>query len=113
LAATRLQEEKIEKTAKKIRKKSFTILDFIEVFKKLYPEEWGQLIRRYGRYGEKRRYTVSTYLSNRLELYSRKPDGILQPLTPYTKDRIKDYRRPTKDEKKYFGSPWIAVFRKK
>jgi hypothetical protein len=110
---TLLQEEKIERTAKRIRKKSFTILDFIDVFKKLYPEDWRQLINRYGRFGERRRYTASTYLSNRLNLYSRKPDGILRPLTPYTQDRTKDYRKPTEEEKKYFGSPWIAIFRKK
>ncbi|RLG54280.1 MAG: hypothetical protein DRO00_01630 [Thermoproteota archaeon] len=35
-----LDEKKIEETIKRIPKISFTVLDFIEVFKVLYPEDW-------------------------------------------------------------------------
>lgn len=110
---TLLDLEKIEETVKRIKKTSFTILDFIEVFQVLYPEEWRRLVNRFGKFGEKRRYTVSTYLSNRLDLYSHRQDTLLLPLTHYSEDGFKDRRRTTKEEKKRFGSPWIAVYRKK
>ena len=108
-----LDEKKIEETIKRIPKNSFTVLDFIEVFKVLYPEDWERLVQRFGQFGEKRRYTVTTYLSNRLDLYSRKPNSLLVTFTRYSEGKFKDYRRTTKEEKKYFGSPWIAVFKKK
>jgi hypothetical protein len=110
---TLLEEEKIEKTIGRIRKDRFIILDFINTFKSLYPEEWQQLVNRFGQFGEKRRYTVTTYLSNRLDLYSQKPYSILNPLTRYSENKFRDYRRTTKEESKYFGSPWIAVFKKR
>jgi len=56
---------------------------------------------------------VTTYLSNRLDLYSRKPYSLLVTFTRYSEGKFKDYRRTTKEERKYFGSPWIAVFKKK
>jgi len=110
---TLLKEEKIEATIRKISHSSFTILDFIEVFKELYPEDWKRLVERFGQFGEKRRYTVATYLSNRLDLYSQKPYSLLVPFTRYSKGKFKDYRRVTEEEKKLFGSHWIAVFKKK
>ena len=110
---TLLEEAKIKETIKRIRRSSFTVLDFVKEFKALYQNDWKQLINRFGQFGERRRYTVTTYLSNRLDLYSRKDHSILVPLTRYSEGRFKDYRRTTKEERKYFGSPWIAVFRKK
>jgi len=108
-----LKEEKIEETIKRIPQSSFTVLDFIEVFKDLYPEDWKRLVERFGQFGEKRRYTVTTYLSNRLDLYSQKPYSILVPFTRYSEGRSKDYRRTSSEERKHFGSPWIAMFKKR
>lgn len=110
---TLLKEEKIVETIKRISQSSFTVLDFIEIFKVLYLEDWKRLVKRFGQLGEKRRYTVKTYLSNRLDLYSRKPHSLLFPLTRYSEGKFKDYRKTTREERKYFGSPWIAVFRKR
>ena len=110
---TLLEEEKIEETIKRILQSSFIVLDFIGVFKELYPEDWERLVERFGQFGEKRRYTVTTYLSNRLDLYSQKPHSILLPFTRYSEGKFKDYRKVTKEEQKHFGSPWIAVFKKK
>jgi hypothetical protein len=106
-----LDEEKILDTIKKISKDSFTVLDFVQLFKRLYPEEWHQLVERFGTFGEKRRYTTTTYLSNRLDIYSQKTDSLLVPFARWKQARFKDYRRTTEEEK--FGSPWIAVFKKK
>jgi hypothetical protein len=108
-----LEEEKIEEIIKRITQSSFTILDFIEVLKRVYPEDWKRLAKRFGQFGEKRRYTVTTYLSNRLDLYSRKPSSLLLPFIRYREGKFKDYRKTTKEEKNHFGSPWIAVFKKK
>lgn len=108
-----LEKEKIAETVRSVPQGSFTILDFMEAFRSLYPEDWTRLVQRYGEFGEKRRYTVTTYLSNRLDLYSREPGSLLLPLTPYSEDRTKDYRRSTEGERKRFGSPWIAVLRKR
>jgi len=110
---TLLEEEKIAGTVRRIRKAAFSVLDFIEVFRSAYPSEWRRLSARFGRFGEKRRYTVTTYLSNRLDLYSRKPRSLIRPFTRYREGKFKDYRRATKEERRRFGSPWIAVFRKK
>jgi hypothetical protein len=108
-----VEEEKIEETIRTINKDSFTVLDFTEVFKRLYPEVWKQLVEKFGLFGSKRRYTVTTYLSNRLDVYSQKPYSILTPFTRYKQGKFKDYRKTTEVEKKVFGSPWIAIFKKK
>lgn len=108
-----VEEEKIEETIRRIPKDSFTVLDFIEVFKRTYPKDWKRLIKRFGLFGNKRRYTVTTYLSNRLDVYSQKPYSLLHPFTRYSKGKFKDYKRTTAEERKRFGSAWIAVFRKK
>jgi len=71
------------------------------------------LLRRFGLFGARRRYTVATYLSNRLDVYSQKSHSILAPFARYKQTEFKDYRRTTEEEKKVFGSPWIAVFRKR
>ncbi|MCJ2555775.1 MAG: hypothetical protein LN415_01525 [Candidatus Thermoplasmatota archaeon] len=110
---TLLEEDKIERTIKKVPKESFTVLDFMDVFQGLYPEDWERLVQRFGEYGEKKGYTVTTYLSNRLDLYSQKSNSMLRPLVRYSEDRSKDYRRTTGNEREHFGSPWIAVFKKK
>jgi len=109
---TLLEEEKIADAVRRIRKVAFSVLDFIEVFRSAYPAEWRRLSARFGRFGEKRRYTVATYLSNRLDLYSRKPGSLIRPFTRYREGKFKDYRRATKEERRRFGSPWIALFRK-
>jgi hypothetical protein len=110
---TIVEEEKIEEAVKKILKNSFTVLDFIDVFRSHHPVEWKRLVERFGLFGSKRRYTVTTYLSNRLDVYSQKPHSILMPFTRYKQAKFKDYRRTTEEEQKVFGSPWIAVYRKK
>ncbi|MFX1486302.1 MAG: hypothetical protein ACFFBS_04320 [Promethearchaeota archaeon] len=110
---TLLGLEKVEETVRRIRNTSFTILDFIEIFQRLYPKDWGRLLDRFGQFGEKRRYTVNTYLSNRLDIYSHKQGSLLLPLTHYSEGKFKDRRRTTNDEQKHFGSPWITVYKKK
>ena len=113
MARSLLEKEKLVETIKRVPHRSFTVLEFKDVFQSFYPLDWQRLAQKYGLYGEKRRYTVTTYLSNRLDLYSKQPDSLLLPLTPYSEDRSKDYRRLTKEERKRFGSPWIAVFKKR
>jgi hypothetical protein len=108
-----IEDEKIEDTIKKIRKDSFTVLDFIETFRHIYPQEWEKLVERFGLFGSKRRYTVTTYLSNRLDVYSQESDSTLVAFTRYRQGRFKDYRRTSEEERKGFGSHWIAVFKKK
>jgi DNA gyrase/topoisomerase IV subunit A len=108
-----LEEQKIEETIQTLTNESFTVLDFIETLKEIYPDCWKRLVERFGQFGDKRRYTVNTYLSNRLDLYSQKPNSLLEPFARYRQEKFKDYRRTTLEEKKVFGSPWIAVFKKK
>jgi len=110
---TLLEEQKIEETIKRVPGDSFTVLDFIDVFKAVYPEDWRRLKGRFGQFGEKRRYTVNTYLSNRLDLYSQKSYSLLRPFIRYSQGKFKDRRRTTKEEQKHFGSPWISVFKKR
>ena len=107
-----LEEEKIEETVRKTQQNSFTVLVFIEVFRVLYPEDWKRLKKRFGQFGEKRRHTVYTYLSN-LDLYSQKPHALLRPFIRYSQGQFKDRRRTTKEEQKQFGSPCISVFNKR
>jgi hypothetical protein len=110
---TLLEEDKIAATIGLIPSRSFTVLDFGDVFKMLYPADWQRLVARFGQLGEKRRYTVTTYLSNRLDTYSQKSDSLLQPFTRYSAAKFKDYRRVSAEERRRFGSPWIAVFKKR
>ncbi len=110
---TLLDEEKIVRTIEGLPDDTFTVLDFIVFFRDLYPGEWKRLVDRFGKFGEKRRYTVSTYLSNRLDVYSQKTDSLLHPLTHYSEGKYRDRRRTTEEERRVFGSPWIAVFRKR
>jgi methionyl-tRNA synthetase len=110
---TILKEIKIIETIEKIQDSSFTILDFIETFKKLFPKKWSELVNRFGLFGKKKRYTVATYLSNRLYSYSQKENSLLKTFQKYKKGDKGNYRKTTKEEKKYFGSPWIAIYNKK
>jgi hypothetical protein len=110
---TLLEEERLEAVIKKMRRPSFTILDFIPVLKRSYSQDWKRLMARFGEFGEKRRYTITIYLSNRLDFYSHKPGSLLVPFLRYSQAGFKGYRRTTERERKIFGSPWIAVFRKK
>ncbi len=103
----------IETTIKSMRKREFTVLDFGDALGKKHRVVWSRLVARFGQFGEKRRYTVSTYLSNRLEEYSRGGAGLLEKHPHYGEDRERGYRRPTEDEKARFGSPWIAVYRRR
>jgi len=100
-----IEEQKIEQTVRNIPKDTFTVLDFIKAFENLYPEEWKRLVERFGLFGSKRRYTVATYFSNRLDVYSQKIRSILVPFTRYKKGKFKDYRKTTEEERKVFGSP--------
>jgi hypothetical protein len=108
-----IDESKIEETIRKISATSFTVLDFMEVFEVLHPAEWRMLMERYGLYGDKRRYTATTYLSNRLDTYSQKPHSLLIRFVRYKEGGFRDYSRTTDGERMKFGSPWIAVFRKR
>jgi hypothetical protein len=110
---TLLEENKIEETIRTVANDSFTVLDFMAAFKRKYPIDWKNLIERFGQFGNKRRYTVTTYFSNRLDVYSHKPDSLLEPFTRYKQAKFKDYRRTNPEERKVFGSLWIAVFIKK
>jgi len=100
-------------TIEKLPKSSFTILDFMTALKELFPNHWQKLVERFGLFGEKKRYTVATYLANRLYLYSHKPQSCLEPFQKYRKGGRGDYRRAAKEERESFGSPWIAIYRKR
>ena len=102
---TLLEEWKIEETIKRLQKESFTVLDFIEAFRELYPSDWRRLVERFGFYGEKRRYTVSTYLSNRLDIYSHKPHSLLLPFTRWREGGRRDYRRTSEERGGSSGAP--------
>jgi ubiquinone/menaquinone biosynthesis C-methylase UbiE len=108
-----LEEKKIIETIEKLPESSFTILDFTTAFKELFPDQWHKLVERFGLFGEKKRYTVATYLANRLYLHSRKPQSCLEPFRKYKKGGKGDYRRATKEEKEFFGSPFIAIYRRR
>lgn len=108
-----LEDIKIIETIERIPDSSFTILDFMETFKKLFPKKWSELVSRFGLFGKKKRYTVATYLSNRLYSYSQKENSLLKKFRKYKRGGKGDYRKTTKEEKKSFGSPWIAIYNKK
>jgi hypothetical protein len=103
---TLLEEDKIAATIRQIPSRSFTVLDFSAVFKTLYPADWRRLVARFGQLGEKRRYTVTTYLSNRLDVYSQKPGSLLQPLTHYSQAKFNGRRRTSKEG---FIRSWLRV----
>jgi hypothetical protein len=92
---------------------AFTVLDFIKSLKQLHPEDWRHLAERFDQYGQGRRYTVATYLSNWFDLYSQKPESLLSPFTRHSQGRFKEYRRSSEEERDQFGGSWIAVFRNK
>lgn len=78
-----------------------------------FPRDWQRLVARFGEFGAKRRYTVSTYLANRLDIYSQTPGSFLYRFRRCREAGFVDYRRPSEAEKRVFGSPWIAVFRRR
>ena len=43
---------------------------------------------------------------------SQKSKSCLVPFQKYESNGTGDYRRATKEERKAFGSPWIAIYRK-
>ncbi len=102
---TLLDTEKIEQTIKGLSQDSFTVLDFTAAFKELYPQDWTRLVERLGELGQGRRYTVNTYLSNRLDVYSHKPGSLLMPFLRYSEAKFADYRKPTVEERKRFWQP--------
>lgn len=110
---TLLEENKIEETIRTVTNDSFTVLDSIAAFREKYPIDWEKLVRRFGQFGSNKRYTVTTYFSNRLDVYSQKSDSLLESFARYRQARFKDCRRTTHEERKFFGSLWIAVFKKK
>ena len=99
-----VEEEKIEETMKKIPQESFTVLDFMQNFKKMYPKNWEMLVGKFGLFGSKRRYAVSTYLSNRLDVYSQKPHSILVPFTRYSQGKFQNYRKITQKRELFSGA---------
>ena len=54
MKTTLLEEDKIAATSRPIPSRSFTVLDFGEVFRTLYPADWQRLVARFGQLGEKR-----------------------------------------------------------
>jgi hypothetical protein len=110
---TLIEERKLAQTVERLPENHFTVLDFMVTFEGLFPDEWQVLVERFGLFGEKKRYTVATYLANRLYAYSRKSESCLAPFQRYAGCGKGDYRRATKEERRYFGSPWIAMFRKR
>lgn len=111
-----LDDQIIVSVIERIPKSTFTVLEFIDYLEGSHPQVWNSLLERYGTFGQGRRYTTATYLSNRLVTYSQKEGALLHPFRGWQKGRVPpspDYRRPTAEEKKRFGSPWIAVFRKR
>jgi hypothetical protein len=71
------------------------------------------LVHWFGLFGTKKRYTVSTHLPNRLDVYWQKLYSILVPFTRYKENKFKDHQKATREEKGVFGSSLIAVFKKK
>ncbi len=93
---------------------AFTVLDYADRFRDLFPETWEALMARYGLYGSGTRYSALTYLSNRLSSYSRrKQPNLLEP-TPvgWNPQESRYLRRTTPEERQRFGSYWIVVFRR-
>ena len=112
MTKTLLEERKLAQTVERLPLNSFTILEFIATFKELFTHEWEALVERFGLFGEKKRYTVATYLANRLYAYSHKSGSCLVPFRKYVSGQRADYRRATKEERRVFGSPWIAIYRR-
>ena len=98
---TIVEEKKIEETIKNISEDWFTVLDFTEVFGLEYPEEWKRLVERIGLFGRKRRYTVATYFSNRLDVYSQKPYSILVQSRDITKESLGTTEEPQRKKGKF------------
>ena len=96
---TSLGEEKMKKTIEAIPSASFTVLEFTKTFAEESPTEWGKLVKRYGLYGSKRRYTVATCLANRRYTYSHKSSSILRPFRRFEKGGKGDYRKSSKRER--------------
>jgi hypothetical protein len=62
---------------------SFTGLDFMKTLRSIYPEVWEKLVKRFRLFWSKRRYTLATHLSNRLDMCSHKSYSILVAFTNY------------------------------
>ncbi len=108
-----VSDEPLERVIREMPE-AFTILDYAATFKRLYPRAWARLRDRYGLYGSGTRYSVFTYLSNRLSTYSRrKEENLLEP-TPvgWKPEESRFLRRTTPEEREHFGSRWIVVFRR-
>jgi hypothetical protein len=60
-----VEEEQIGETVKKISTESFTVPDFIQAFRRSFPDDWERLVERFGLFSSKKRYIVTTYLSNK------------------------------------------------
>ncbi len=92
----------------------FTVLDFADRFAAEYPARWDEPTERYGLYWSGTRYSVLTYLGNRLSGYlRRKEPGLLEPAPRGWKpEESRFLRRPTRSERERFGSPWMVVYRR-
>jgi len=116
MSKTKISDEELKKVVEKMPS-SFTILDYVDLMQKMFPELWKALVKKYGLYGDgsKTRYSALTYLSNRLSSYSRrKKPGLLEPMPVGWKPQEGRYLRRTKPkDRRQFGSPWIVVFQKR
>ncbi len=61
-----VNESKIAETILRLAASAFTPHDFIDAFKRFFPEDWRALVERFGVFGGGRRSTVSTCFLNRL-----------------------------------------------
>ncbi len=82
----------------------------MDTFRNMRSEDRKRLVEKFGLFGSKRRYTATTYFSNRLDAYSQKPCSILVPFTGYKKGKFKDYKKTTR--KKGFRKPLYSCTQK-
>jgi hypothetical protein len=107
-------DDELEATIKRMPD-GFTVLDFADRFAEMFPPRWTELVDRYGLFGSGTRYSVLTYLGNRLSSYSRrKRTNLLLPTPQGWEPRPGPFlRRSTHTERERFGSPWIVIYRRR
>ncbi len=106
-------DEEVEATIE-LMAPSFSILAFADAFAAAFPDRWDALVERYGLYGSGTRYSVLTYLGNRLSSYSRRTEANLLEPTPegWSPREGPFLRRSTDEERERFGSAWMVVYRR-
>lgn len=108
-----ISDEKISTVIDRIEKPVFTALEFSNLFKGVYRDDWTNFVKRYGDLGVTNRYSILDYFNNRLEYYSQSPDALIRPIPRFSSESSDFFREATEDEKKYYDRNRIMVFRKK